>query len=273
VYGDTDYRVCGAARLSGSPLNRERRERNMPLEKTEYSGLRTMPESITITPRITVEVTQTCPLFVNPREYLAFRKGKLLFGFLKRWSERRAIDKSLDGLNGIDCVCDVPCGPGRLFPYWEKRGYRIIGVDLSDQMVEAARRDRADSGRGDTVVKGDAFDLKDSVSGDRPNLIASVRFFYYFMRDKRIELLRAMAAASPRYLLLQYKTAETRKGKREMRKIAKIKPTSHKQYCSNQEIREELEAAGLECINIVPISQASDRIFVLAGNQRGQQTS
>ncbi len=241
--------------------------------KAVKSERKAMPESMITTPRIAVEYSQSCPLFENPQEYLTFRRGKYLFGFFKRWSERHAIEKSLAGLGEINCICDVPCGPGRLFHYWAKKGYRIIGVDLSHHMVAAARTIMAEYSPKNRAIKGDAFALKGSLSGDEPDLIASVRFLYYFKRDKRIELLRAMAASASKYLLLQYKTAETRKGRREMRKIARLKPSSPKQYCSNQEIREELDAAGLECIRIVPISQASDRVFVTARPDRERQLS
>jgi hypothetical protein len=211
------------------------------------------------------------PLFENPREYLKVRRGKYLYGIFKRWSERRAINKSLNGLSDIEFVCDAPCGPGRLFPYWGKRGYRVIGVDLSDPMVAAARESCKNFNPRNEVIKGDAFSLKDLLAREKADLVASVRFLYYFKKEKRIELLRAMAAASRKYLLVQYKTAETRRGKRRLRKIAKGESSPYKQFCYKEEIREELEAAGLECIRIVPISQASDRVFVAARKRLQQE--
>jgi len=79
------------------------------------------------------------PLFANPEEYMEFRKGGLFFGYFKRWFEWRAVDRCLRGLKDISTVCDAPCGPGRLFLYWQKRKLRVIAVDLSGPMVSAAK--------------------------------------------------------------------------------------------------------------------------------------
>lgn len=209
------------------------------------------------------EDTERCTPFEDPDEYLEFRRGKSIFGFFKRWSEARAIDKALQGLENIAHVCDIPCGPGRLFGYWHKRGYRITGIDVSDPMVEAAQKLCRTLGPQNRAIKGDAFVLK-NVPGQRDiDLVASIRFFYYFNKERRIRLLKKMAGLSRKYLLVQYKTTETRKGRREVKKIEGIREIA-KQYCSNEEIRDELTAARLECVRIVPISQASDRIFVSA---------
>jgi hypothetical protein len=72
-----------------------------------------------------------------------------------------------------------------------------------------------------------------------------------------------MAEVSRKYLLVQYKTTEIRKGRQKVKH-----PISGKYFCSNEEILEELKAADLDCITIVPISQASDRVFVMARNRK-----
>jgi SAM-dependent methyltransferase len=234
---------------------------------------RTIPELAVSTSNKTAEYSHKYPLFENPREYLESRRGKYLYGVFKRWSERRAINKSLADLDNINYVCDAPCGPGRLFSYWGKRGYRVTGVDLSDPMIAAAHETCTAFNPRNVVIKGDAFSLNDSLAGERPDLVASIRFFYYFKRDKRIELLKTMAAASKKYLLVQYKTTETIRGRRRLRMFARSASPSSQQFCSNEEIREELEAAGLELIRIVPISQASDRVFVAARKRLQQEQS
>ncbi len=78
------------------------------------------------------------PLFKNPKEYLAFRKGGIFAAPVKQWAERHTLDRCLKGIKDIHTVCDCPCGPGRLFPYWQKKGFNLIGADLSDEMVAAA---------------------------------------------------------------------------------------------------------------------------------------
>lgn len=223
-----------------------------------------------IEPNLSNESNVEYPIFDNPKEYLEFRKGKFIYGFFKRWSELRAIDKCLKGIDSITRVCDVPCGPGRLFKYWQKRKFHVIGVDLSDSFVEAAGKMCKELNPKNKVFKGDAFALKNLLGKDGVDLIASVRFFYYFSRKERIQLLKSMAEVSRRYVLVQYKTTETWKGRRELNKIKPSDRPVAKQFNSNDEIMDELKEAGLECIRIVPIAQASDRIFVMAKNNKWQ---
>lgn len=204
------------------------------------------------------------PLFVNPKEYLEFRKGGFFLGYFKKWSEWRAIDRCLMGIEDISTVCDAPCGPGRLFPYWQKRRLRVIGVDLSVPMVGAAKTRHSQMDLCGYVIRGDAFHLQECLA-EAPDMVASVRFCYYFDREERVNLLHSLASVSRRYLLLQYKTFETLKGRRNfgcIRSGRRSHPSS-KRYCSYHSIAEEIAGAGLKCLRVKPISEASDRVFVL----------
>jgi hypothetical protein len=227
-----------------------------------------MSEQTMNTPNKPEEYTDRYLDFGSPEEYLGVRKGKFVFGFFRRWFEMRAIDKCLKDLPDIHSVCDIPCGAGTLFPYWHKRGYKVIGADLSDRMIEAAGNMFRHLNLEGGVFKCNAFNLKNSLKEDEVDLIASVRFFYYFKRDKRIELLKAMGEVSRKYLLVQYKTTETRKGRQRFKKISSSDLPPIAQLCSSEEILEELNLACLDCIKLVPISQASERVFVGAANRK-----
>jgi ubiquinone/menaquinone biosynthesis C-methylase UbiE len=205
------------------------------------------------------------PLFWNPEEYLKFRKGKFILGFFKRWFEMKAIDNCLKGLDDIHSVCDIPCGPGTLFPYWHKKGYKVIAADLSDPMIDAADKMSKHLNLEGSVIKCNAFALKDSLQESEVDLIASIRFFYYFKKDKRIELLKTMAEVTRKYVLVQYRTLATRKGRLNQKQA-----DSNRQFCSIEEILEELKVARLDCIKVFRISPSprSDRVFVTARNRK-----
>jgi hypothetical protein len=114
------------------------------------------------------------------------------------------------------------------------------------------------------VIECNAFTLKNCLKEDEVDLIASVRFFYYFEKNKRIELLGAMGELSRKYLLVQYKTRERRKGRLNLKRVG-----SNTQRCSMEEIKEELRVARLDCIKILAAAPAgSDRIFVMAANRK-----
>jgi len=129
-------------------------------------------------------------------------------------------------------------------------------------MVEAAAaRMRAMRIAGE-VRKGDVFHLAEAL-GEPADIVACVRFCYYFDRAGRVQVLRALAAASRRYVLVQYKTLETSKGRSNAARAARQSRTP-KYWCTDGEIRAELAEAGLKCLCIRPIGWASDFTFVLA---------
>jgi len=209
------------------------------------------------------------PVFRDPERYRETRRPR---GYWERWtksaSEYRTIDRCLDGLTGIETVCDIPTGPGRLFPYWQRRGYTVLGYDYSDEMVAAAGEALGEYGLEGEVKHADAFKLGELAPASA-DLVASVRFIYYFDAPSRVELLKSLAAASRRYVLVQYKTTETLKGHmneaRDAARTRRPRPEHlAKSGCSHAQILRELTAAGLVPIRIDPIGELSDRVYVLA---------
>jgi SAM-dependent methyltransferase len=53
---------------------------------------------------------------------------------------RTAIDGFAAAVHGLGPVLDVGCGPGDVTAYLAERGLDVSGVDLSDRMIEHARR-------------------------------------------------------------------------------------------------------------------------------------
>jgi hypothetical protein len=73
-----------------------------------------------------------------------------------------------------------------------------------------------------------------------------------------------MGYLSRKYLLVQYKTWETRKERLDLKRLG-----SNTQRCSMEEIKEELRVARLDCINILAAAPTgSDRVFVTAANRK-----
>ena len=105
--------------------------------------------------------------------------------------------------------------------------------------------------------------MKDFLN-DIPDLVISVRFVYYLNREERIEFIKALLATSRRYVLIQYKTTETYKGWINVRRHKTKDRLYPKQFCLYSQIIEELSEAGANILQVVPISQFSDRVFISA---------
>jgi SAM-dependent methyltransferase len=125
-------------------------------------------------------------------------------------------------------VLDVPCGPGRIYHYWSRRGFDVTGMDMSEPMVGAAAATRAKLGIAGSDSVGDAFGFEGSPP--KADLVASVRFVYYFEPEKRIALMRSLGAAARKYVLIQYKTSATYKGSRNAAKLARKKGKRSKHF-------------------------------------------
>ncbi len=201
------------------------------------------------------------PVFRDPEQYTKLRVSHGMLGRLKQWSEHKALDGCLSTTEGVKTICDVPCGPGRLFYYWQRKNLRVHGRDFSQPMADAATRLHAELKLDGTVAAGDAFHLQGAVT-ETPDLVASVRFVYYFESPERVRLLRSLAAASRRYVLAQFKTSETYRGRRNDARSRVENRGKH--HCSSAQMLQEVREAGLTPLRVQPIGEFSDRVFVLA---------
>lgn len=201
-------------------------------------------------------------LYPDPDRFLRRREGDLATRAKrlgKRLGERRALRKVLSACGRLETVLDCPCGMGRLFDTWTARGMSVTGLDRSPAMVEAARERLRDLDREGHIVQGRLTDLDHAVARQF-DLVASIRFVYYFDGPARPEVLRLLARRSRRWVLVQYKTSETWKGRRNRRQGR----NQGKHLLSKAEIRAELTQAGLRLVTFAPHGPFSDRVLALA---------
>jgi len=54
--------------------------------------------------------------------------------------DRLLLDQFAEQVRDLGCVADIGCGPGHVARYLHDRGVRVVGIDLSPQMIECARK-------------------------------------------------------------------------------------------------------------------------------------
>src|SRR5688572_1037332 len=55
----------------------------------------------------------------------------------EKWKvEYAAVKEALTGLSGS--LLDAPCGTGRFFPIYKELGFRVLGLDISEDMLHQA---------------------------------------------------------------------------------------------------------------------------------------
>lgn len=80
-------------------------------------------------------------------------------GFLGSYRYRReqkAISEIVDLMPAGVSVLDCPCGTGRWWPILSRRAHRIVGMDVSEKMLDFAKQNISKTAVAITLTKGDA---------------------------------------------------------------------------------------------------------------------
>jgi SAM-dependent methyltransferase len=80
------------------------------------------------------------------------------------WTERTGseVDRALNILRpeGGERILDMACGSGRHSIELARRGFSVVGADISDELIDIAERDAAEQGVEATFIRGDLRDLQ-----------------------------------------------------------------------------------------------------------------
>lgn len=102
-------------------------------------------------------------------EYEIYGKRADLYDIAFSWDIEEEVDWLLDRL-GRDStrILEPACGSGRMFPPFARRGVQVVGVEISEGMIDRARRRMAAAGLPEpSIVLGDMarFDLRERFDG------------------------------------------------------------------------------------------------------------
>lgn len=113
-----------------------------------------------------------------------------VFNFL----EKRLVTKCFSALPKGGTIADAPCGTGRLAEALLDAAYRVHGFDISEAMLEVARRRLRSHGENFTC---EVFDLKKhSPGGPIYDGALCARVLMHFPLDQQIEFLAGVAKLS-----------------------------------------------------------------------------
>jgi SAM-dependent methyltransferase len=170
------------------------------------------------------------------------RETHILMGFM----ERVAPDSGI--------VLDVPCGYGRFSNLFHKRGWGLVSSDYSFSMVKRAM----ESGGEGTLLKnwGVVADAKKGLpfkEGTFPGLLC-MRFWHHVHEPaERKAILGFFSQVTSGWVILSfYQVNALHRLQRRFRRKLKKSPTRIKMI-SRAEFYEEVQGAGFECIDVVPL--------------------
>jgi ubiquinone/menaquinone biosynthesis C-methylase UbiE len=132
-------------------------------------------------PRTEYQDTQTAEEY-DRRRFTSFS------GRLFQLCERRALERVLSSVTLGSLLVDAPCGTGRLMPLYLSKGFRVLGVDISREMIHVARR-RTASWKGKANFSRMDF-ARIPLATDSVDAVFCIRFLPHFPPEERIEMLR-----------------------------------------------------------------------------------
>ena len=216
------------------------------------------------------------------REKLAsYRDPMLVARYDERWRglrgpgrdrrKQRAILRALATLPKVESVLDVPCGTGRFSGFLPALGLRYLGGDASPAMLTEARRKYP-------AVHFAALDLAHLPMADRSvDLVVCIRLMH-LVRDAQLRaaFLREMARVARVGVVVDFRQRSSLRawlGSARHRLGLRAKAPG---ALTHEQIRAELEAAGLEVSALVPVRRPAwigDKVVFAARTKPAPRTA
>ena len=178
------------------------------------------------------------------RERFSSLKGRIV-----DWREKYLIFKAikLSGIKPPARILDLPCGTGRLSIFLAEKGFNVVGIDISNEMIKQSKLKIIDSNLINKVkfIVGDGENIQfpDSFF----DIGISLRLFGHLPIENRISVLKELSRVSKRFVIVVYyhknSLQELIKRKNRIKKGVYWYPIKLKK------IDEELKTAGLKRVS------------------------
>lgn len=185
-----------------------------------------------------------------------------LSGRAFQWAEWRALRAMLRRVPAGALVLDSPCGTGRVLCRLAQQGFRVIGADISAEMMAVARARIPASGQ----ARFARMDLTRIALDDRSvEAVLSIRFLPHISPGERTTMLREFGRVARRAVILTFSVSTPwhRLRRKVKRALGHPRPVRHP--VTEAELQAELRAAGLrELARSSTVPVVSEQIIVLA---------
>lgn len=187
---------------------------------------------------------------------------------LRRWNLRmleRTLARALEGVTPGGLVLDAPCGTGILAPFLRGRGFRVVGADISPNMLAVAR------GRAQPVdvFRGDVELLP--IRAKSVDAIVVSRFLMHLPPERRISVLQTFAAAArgPVIGMVCHPYTFKTMSRAVRRVLGLTKKTTNR--LTRRQLEAEVAAAGLRLERVLPVSPGFSEKWIIVVRAAGPQ--
>ena len=122
---------------------------------------------------------------------------------LKLWDEGKSWSEFIDALARKyslgKSVLDVPCGIGRVSHFLSEMGYRVVGVDISERLIEEARKRSPKV----TFVEGDMRKLHEVIGDEKFDIVINIfNSLGYYTEEEDLNILKNLKDASNKLIII-----------------------------------------------------------------------
>jgi ubiquinone/menaquinone biosynthesis C-methylase UbiE len=185
----------------------------------------------------------------------------------RKWA---AIQKALSLAGDVKTILDLPCGTGRFTGALARKGYEIVGSDISLEMLQ-----KAASVSQKEIAEGQKLDIRGYLQANAEHLplrsdsvdcVVCIRFMMHVDAATRVRMLREFRRVSRRWVVVDYRHKYTFRyvlshtfGKLGLGRT----PLDR---VSRQDLEQEFRDAGFKIREVVRVSAPllSDKWVVLA---------
>lgn len=197
--------------------------------------------------------------------YDAVRFSSIPGRIFNRW-EQHVISKCFRGIPNGSLIVDLPCGTGRLAERLLELGYRVHGVDISDEMLKFARARLSRFGPAFTTQVGDARQIGAETIPCSAMLCA--RVLMHFPLSEQVIFLSGVAKFDGKTIVINHSLDSLYQRVRRMLKRTLGFQAPANYPINNRNLRVLLRNSGLREIKRFRLwSLVSEAIYIVAEKQ------
>lgn len=178
----------------------------------------------------------------------------------KKW---KTIQRALTVADGVGSVLDLPCGTGRFTGLLAQSGYRVVGSDISQEMMLVAMSRAGQQKDLYGFVRADAERLPHADGSF--DCVMSIRFLFHIDPATRVRILREMGRVSRRWVILDYRHRYSLRY--ALWKVRRAFGLTREPLArvSRAQLQREFSEAGISIRKVIPVARIFSDKWIVVG--------
>lgn len=177
-------------------------------------------------------------------------------GKIRNRQTLRVISKALSFVEPISLVLDAPCGTGRIISILHEKKFRVVGADISLEMMEQAVSKLGEQVKLFRLFQGDLENIP--CKSNSFDCILNIRFMHLVPPAVRLKVLREISRVTKKWAIVMfYHRYNFRYVRHQLKKITRqrIDKYDYDRRISKGQLLRETQQCNLKLIAIFPVAR------------------